>query len=166
VDDFFSNIYTLGIRYYGENLNIPALEQNIYSQVVDTSFPIVTGVINNKVYHSRSGTRVITFDRGTGTLNGNVIASGENVSATGNYTVVVTAEKSTVIDFTYVHLGDASGDANVDIVDLAKVKNHILKNQILESPYTLAADISSDGYVSVSDLLFVKKHILGIFLIR
>lgn len=166
VDDFFSNIYTLGIRYYGENLNIPALEQNIYSQVVDTSFPIVTGVINNKVYRSKSGARVITFDRGTGTLNGNVIASGENVSATGNYTVVVTAEKSTAIDFTYVHLGDVTGDANVDVADLAKVKNHVLKKQLLASPFTLAADISSDGYVSISDLLSVKKHILGILLIQ
>lgn len=68
----------------------------------------------------------------------------------------------TTINFSFIVSGDVNGDGLVDIADMAKVKNHIIKVNLLQTPFSLAGDISSKGKISISDLLSIKKYILNI----
>ncbi|OMC77125.1 hypothetical protein BK125_15605 [Paenibacillus odorifer] len=55
--------------------------------IIDRTAPTVTGVVYGVSYNTD---RTITFNEGTATLNGDPFASGETVSAEGNYTLIVT----------------------------------------------------------------------------
>ena len=133
--------------------------------MIDTSAPIVTGVNNNGVYDSKSGEKYIYFDKGNGALNGTLFISGGGISKTGSYTLVVTANNITTVNFTYIKYGDVTGDGAVDIIDLVLLKKHLLKIRHLIGAFMIAGDIDSKGNISLSDLLAVKKHLLGISLI-
>ncbi|MDW0115343.1 S-layer homology domain-containing protein [Sporosarcina thermotolerans] len=65
---------------------------------LDTTAPVVSGVTNGGAYNSNV---TITFNEGKATLNGDAFASGDVVSAEGDYTLVVTdyAENVTNIHF-------------------------------------------------------------------
>ena len=58
--------------------------------------------------------------------------------------------------------GDINNDGNADVLDLLKMKQHILKMEILENPMFDTADINDDGEVNAMDLLIMKKYILKI----
>jgi hypothetical protein len=137
-------------------------ERKINFTVVDTSFPIVFGVIDGGVYDSKSGAKFINFDKGNATLNGEPFVSGSSIDATGHYSLVVTANNSTTVNFTYIKYGDVNGDAYINIIDLVAIKKHLLKIQILNAPYDFAGDIYSKGKVTISDLIAIKKSILNI----
>lgn len=130
--------------------------------IIDTSFPFVTGVSNNEVYNSKSGVKTISFDKGNATLNGSTFLSGSSVNATGRYTFIVTANNTTTVSFAYIKYGDVNGDGLIGILDLAKIKSHLLKSDYLMDVYLLAGDIYQKGNVTITDLLTVKKHILGL----
>ncbi|GEM_PF-3795191 len=55
--------------------------------IIDRTAPTVTGVVYGVSYNTD---RTITFNEGTATLNGDPFASGETVSAEGDYTLIVT----------------------------------------------------------------------------
>lgn len=135
-------------------------KREIKFSVIDSSYPVVTGVGNNELYNSISGEILICFDKGNATLNGKPFLSGQSVGATGNYELIVTAGSTTKVRFTYVHFGDVTGDGNVDVADLAAIKKHLLKIEMLNAPYSLSGDIYQKGNISISDLIAVKKHIL------
>jgi alpha-tubulin suppressor-like RCC1 family protein len=68
--------------------------------VQDTTDPVVSGVIADKMYEK--GTEVtITFNEGTGTLNGEVFESGSMVSESGEYTLVVTDASGNITTTTF-----------------------------------------------------------------
>lgn len=74
---------------------------------------------------------------------------------------------STVINITTNPLikGDIDGDVNISIIDLVKIKQHLLRISILGTVPTTAGDLNNDGGVTISDLLAMLKHLLGIELI-
>lgn len=59
--------------------------------------------------------------------------------------------------------GDIDGNGQVNILDLAYVKRHVLGISTLSGPYGLAANIdrANDG-VTILDLTYMKRHVLGI----
>ncbi|MGE7091802.1 S-layer homology domain-containing protein [Lysinibacillus sp. NPDC048646] len=65
----------------------PAGNSATVTFTIDTSAPIVTGVMNGGIYNTN---KAITFNEGTATLNGAAFVSGSQVSLDGVYTLVVT----------------------------------------------------------------------------
>lgn len=58
--------------------------------------------------------------------------------------------------------GDASGDGDISLIDLAAIKQHLLNSVALTGAYEKAGDIGRNGSISISDLLSVKMHLIGI----
>ena len=58
--------------------------------------------------------------------------------------------------------GDTNSDGQINAVDLAAVKMHILGVKSLSGDAAKAADINGDGAINAVDLASVKMHILGV----
>lgn len=68
-----------------------------------------------------------------------------------------------VNEFPVVVLGDANGDANIDVSDFIRLRKRILDRlQQDDTAYSLAMDINQDGSIDVMDLITLRKHILNI----
>ncbi len=93
------------------------------------------------------------------------------------YTVTVTASKKCKLTVTAggklkqpavteLSIGDVTGDGNINVVDLAAVKLHLLEKKKLTGDPMKRADINQDGKITVVDLAAVKLHLLGKKLIK
>ncbi|WP_082389551.1 InlB B-repeat-containing protein [Lysinibacillus sp. ZYM-1] len=89
-------IKTVYVRFIGRAGNEGSAQASV---ILDTTAPIVNGVINGASYNS---TRTITFNEGTATLNGSRFTSGTSVNADGSYVLIVTdgAGNVTTVTFT------------------------------------------------------------------
>ncbi len=67
---------------------------------------------------------------------------------------------------TVIIYGDVNGDGESDVIDLAKLKLHLLNSARLSGVFLTAGDLSNKGYITISDLLAVKKQILGLYTIN
>ncbi|WP_193726795.1 S-layer homology domain-containing protein [Paenibacillus guangzhouensis] len=100
------------------------------SIVLDTTPPVVTGVMNSETYGSNV---TIAFNEGTATLNGRPFNSGTNVSGDGDYVLVVT---------------DAAGNTTTIIFTIDKISP--AKSEISTKDATLVADGTSQTTVKVA----------------
>ena len=66
------------------------------------------------------------------------------------------------VEFTIGVLGDINGDGDIDILDLAKMKLHLIDKNILTGVNLLTADINKDGEVDINDLALMKFIIIGL----
>ena len=57
--------------------------------------------------------------------------------------------------------GDASGDGEINALDLLVIQKHILNMARIDGAKLYAADASKDGTVNALDLLVIQKQILG-----
>ncbi len=64
--------------------------------------------------------------------------------------------------YTVIVKGDLSGDGQVTILDLAKVKYHLIEEVKLTDAYLTAADINNDGEVGLTDMVLIIKHVIGL----
>lgn len=89
---------TVYVRLIDRAGNISVIQDSI---VLDTTAPIVSGVVNGASYNTE---RTITFNEGTATLNGHSFVSGTSVDTEGSYTLVVTdiAGNSITMSFSIV----------------------------------------------------------------
>ncbi len=74
-------------------------ERTVTITNIDKNAPAVSGVSNNFFYNN---SRIITFDKGTATLNGIEFISGTTVSAEGSYVLVVTDDASNITTVSFV----------------------------------------------------------------
>jgi len=67
-----------------------------------------------------------------------------------------------VKEYSIIVYGDVNGDGEIALLDLLKIKKHILGSSELEGVYATAANVNKkeDG-ITILDYLKVKKHILG-----
>ena len=67
-------------------------------------------------------------------------------------------------EHTVVLYGDVDGDGVIGVIDLLKMKKHILNMRLLTGVELIAGNIdrSSDSSVDVLDLLQEKRHLLKI----
>lgn len=79
--------------------------------------------------------------------------------------MIVEADNTTVIHFSYIRYGDVNGDGLIDILDLSLIKKHLLKSELLINEFFAAGDIYNYGDITISSLIGIKKHLLGICLI-
>lgn len=76
---------------------------------------------------------------------------------------VGTDDKVTVGEssYTVIKLGDVNGDGNVNIIDMALIKRHILKTQLLTGNFDLAGRIKENGgEINIIDMALIKRHLL------
>lgn len=73
----------------------------------------------------------------------------------------VTISGTTTETLEIVIYGDASGDGEINALDLLKVQKDILGSSKLKGAYKKAADVSKDGTINALDLLKIQKNILG-----
>ena len=100
---------------------------------------------------SIAGNGNVTITDANGNSANGVIGTGYkiNINGSSNETIIV------------VVYGDASGDGQINALDLLKIQKDILGSASLNGAYKMAADASKDGAVNALDLLKVQKKILG-----
>ena len=65
-------------------------------------------------------------------------------------------------EYTLVVLGDVNGDGDVDVIDLALVKRHLMQAQILREQYFKAGILQKDGTeIDIIDLALLKRFLMG-----
>lgn len=85
---------------------------------------------------------------------------------TGNSNLIGTGMKLKLVlesenkEFMLVVTGDSNGDGKADIVDLSKLKKHIIGAKLVEGIYLRALDTNFDNEVDIIDLSRVKKAII------
>ena len=102
--------------------------------------------------------------------------NGENIIIAPN-TAITDVPKATLIgdvlgtgakvkvedkEYTLVVLGDVNGDGDVDVIDLALVKRHLMQAQILREQYFKAGILQKDGTeIDIIDLALLKRFLMG-----
>lgn len=87
--------------------------------------------------------------------NGNEI-TGDTLIGTGAKVFINNEEKYTV-----VKLGDANGDGEVDIIDMALVKRHLVGTNKLEGEYEKAVLLQENAEIDIIDMALIKRHLVG-----
>ena len=87
---------------------------------------------------------------GTKLTENDIVATGYKVKfATGEtYEIVVN--------------GDVSGDGKITVLDLAKIKKHIIGLETLAGVYQKAGDVDANDTITITDLAKIKKVIIGL----
>ena len=128
--------------------------------VISSGYRYETGYISN-----------IEVGTSAGDLKGNLESKGVSVVVTnssGNavddtlktgYKVTISGNTTETLEI--VIYGDASGDGEINALDLLKVQKDILGTSKLSGAYKKAADASKDGSINALDLLKIQKNILG-----
>ena len=60
-----------------------------------------------------------------------------------------------------VIVGDVSGDGQILINDIIKIRNHLLQTSMISGSEALAADVSGDGQILINDIIKIRNHLLG-----
>lgn len=64
-------------------------------------------------------------------------------------------------EYTNIVIGDINSDGLINSADLLKIRQHLLKTNILSGAYFLASDINYDNIINSADLLRVRQYLLG-----
>lgn len=127
--------------------NASDLIKNITKNTSVDDFADNIDVVNNgkiKIYDT-TGTTEITGNVGTG-----MIAR------------VVDENDNSLLDLDVVVKGDVSGDGNISITDLVKVKRHLSKDDELTGVYEIAGNISGTGEIGITDLVKISRDVAKI----
>ena len=100
-----------------------------------------------------SGVTVKVTDSNGSTVSGKV--------ATGNVVTVYNSSDKELAKYTVVIYGDPTGDGEIDLFDIVKIKRYMLGTSSLSAGYLEAADCSHDGEVDLFDIVAIKRHMLG-----
>ena len=67
-----------------------------------------------------------------------------------------------ILEFVNVIRGDINGDGKISALDYVKVKNHIMKTNVIDSKsiYFKAADANNDNGISALDYVRIKNIIM------
>ena len=85
----------------------------------------------------------------------------ENLIYTGGKTKIYDGDKL-ILEFVNVIRGDINGDGKISALDYVKVKNHIMKTNVIDSKsiYFKAADANNDNGISALDYVRIKNIIM------
>lgn len=89
--------------------------------------------------------------------NGNVLQDNSLIS-TGTKLKV-----GSTLQFTLVVTGDADGDSEITINDMAKVKLHLIETKLLTGIELKAADVDNDKEITINDLAQIKLILIDLF---
>lgn len=115
-----------------------------------SNIEVGTNASDFKANLESKGVSVVVTDS-SGNIVDDTLKTGYKVTISGN----------TVETLEIVIYGDASGDGEINALDLLKVQKDILGTSKLSGAYKKAADASKDGSINALDLLKIQKNILG-----
>lgn len=134
----------------GESINVPQTENTLETSIKEAGYKI-------------DGDYVIGFDIGekVDSVKDNLknsaieiksdnkrIGTGDKISFNGKtYTVVV--------------YGDLTGDGEVSIADLVKVRQYLLGKTSLSGAYKESANVDDKSGISIADLVKIRQYLLG-----
>ena len=88
------------------------------------------------------------------------LVNGKNLLYTGGKTKIY-KNNELIIEYTNIIRGEVNGDGKISALDYVKVKNHIMKaNVITDNIYMLAADANVDDKISALDYVRIKNTIM------
>lgn len=67
-----------------------------------------------------------------------------------------------LLDLDVVVKGDVSGDGNISITDLVKVKRHLAEEENLTGVYEVAGNITDTGEIGITDLVKISRDVAKI----
>jgi hypothetical protein len=95
-----------------------------------------------------------------------VVLDENSLTPVGTGSTVEIAMNRLKREYFVVIYGDVDGSGEIDITDLASMKNHLLRNSLLSGIRLTAGGIFTSNRITIQDLLAVKKHITGLTRIR
>ena len=126
--------------------------------------PIISGVENGGEYEDAV---TVSWDIGEGTLNGEAVESGVEVSEPGEYVLVVTnGDKSATVTFTIKEQtppppqhkkGDMDGDEEITVADALKALRIAAKLVQPTEDDIAIGDVDKDGDITVADALKILR---------
>ena len=75
---------------------------------------------------------------------------------------VMNEYEQSILDMDIVVKGDVSGDGNISVTDLVKVKRHLAKVQELDGVYEIAGNVTETGSVGITDLVKISRDVAKI----
>ena len=127
--------------------NLKDLIKNIKKNTSVTDFISSLNIVNNgkvKIYDA-TGTKEVEGNVGTGML-----------------ARVMNEYEQSILDMDIVVTGDVSGDGNISITDLVKVKRHLAEAQELEGVYEIAGNVTETGEIGITDLVKISRDVAQI----
>ena len=90
-----------------------------------------------------------------------VDVTSDNLIYTGGKTKIYDGDKL-ILEFVNVIRGDINGDGKISALDYVKVKNHIMKTNVIDDKtiYFKAADANNDNGISALDYVRIKNIIM------
>ena len=160
--------------YFGNNIGYPG-EGNFDIRFVDSKdfFKTVTKyVVDNAldlIKNIRKGTDVNTFINNIDIIdNGSIKVYNhdgkieEDLIGTGMIARVVDQYDRSLLDMDVVVKGDTTGDGNISITDLIKVRQHLANINKLDGVYEMAGDTTDKGNISITDLIKIRQDLAKI----
>lgn len=156
-------IYLNG-EYTIEVYNGGAVTSVNFTVTGEVSAPVISGVEHGKTYTSVT----VSWDHGTGRLNGEAIENGTTIDEDGVYILQVTGvNKESSVVFRIVGednklSGDLDGDGEVTVSDALIALRVTARISQPDGNILQLADLDGDGEISVSDALAILKIAAGI----
>ena len=75
---------------------------------------------------------------------------------------VIDENDNNLLDLDVVVKGDVSGDGNISITDLVKVKRHLSEDEELTGVYEVAGNITDTGEIGITDLVKISRDVAKI----
>jgi hypothetical protein len=165
-------------RYFGIRLIVPSLNTvDKMARIHEIGLYGLTGVIQLKNFKINAdiisgitpGTTVLAFKTALNLRSDVTVELKKGLTVLTNSDLIGSATTmnvyiNSVLSKTYTQLiyGDATGDGNIDVADLAVMKLHLLKSSELTGILKKAGSLTNSDKITISDLIAVKKHMLGI----
>ena len=131
--------------------------------VIEDEEPVVSGVADGEEYEG-AVSATWTPEAATATLNGEEYVAGTEISAAGDYTLIVTnGSKSVTIAFTIkeskppVKKGDANGDGKISVDDALTALRVAARLAEPTEELLATCDIDGNGKIEVSDALAILR---------
>lgn len=136
------------------------LENETDSDKTDENLSDVYTVENGYIKEVQINTTLEEFLNNLNQTSGAKVTHN-NVALTSN-DIIGTGDVLTVGGKTYIIIvkADSSGDGQANIMDLMRIKRHILGTRTLSTIEQLASDLNSDGDVNIMDVMKLIKIIL------
>lgn len=111
----------------------------------------VEDVVNGCTVNQGTTVRILNADGSA--------ASGK--AATGNILTVYNSANQVSAQYTIILYGDVTGDGEIDLFDIVRIKRYMLKTYDVGGVYLGAADCNHDGNVDLFDIVGIKRNMLG-----
>lgn len=129
-----------------------------YRSKINNNLSLIRGILKNTTVKSFKNNANILAN----IYNNSTLLSDDDNIGTGMRAVIVDEYDRELYDMDLVVSGDVTGDGNISITDLVKVKQHVASVKELTGVYEQAADVTDTGSVGITDLVKIRRDVAGL----